>query len=429
MEKIKETVEHILNANLTYEVNEQALQEIMTTWQENKAKFVDMFEGQLIYKSPSKITIDRTANELEIIFIDFLSELNLYRFYESLGNVGELRAFLQAQGEDAFFKNEVIINYTLPNNKEVPAGMKISRALKFFIYDKDLLHRVQSRYSMILQDIQLTGYLHISVHPLDYLSLSENTYNWHSCHALDGEYAGGNLNYMTDGVTVVAYLASEKQQLLPRFDTVEWNSKKWRAVMYVGDAFTIVGKGYPFKSEHLSQMSLDMLNNLRNGADRWTPIETVESKAEARDFVVDCQHSLHFNDVLLSSTHRGYVSYNEDWRPLGSDGPLVVGRDYPCLNCGSEPAAISDEYTCRGCCNYGLCVCCDEPVYDGEEYWFADEIYCEYCYYEYIVTCSCCDEEDHIDGDNVIWRDDVEEYYCEECYQEVLAEQNCEEDY
>ena len=28
----------------------------------------------------------------------------------------------------------------------------------------------------------------------DYLSLSENAFNWRSCHALDGEYRAGNLS-------------------------------------------------------------------------------------------------------------------------------------------------------------------------------------------------------------------------------------------
>ena len=48
---------------------------------------------------------------------------------------------------------------------------------------------------MILQDVKVSGDLVLSVHPLDYLSISDNNHNWYSCHSLDGEYGAGNLGY------------------------------------------------------------------------------------------------------------------------------------------------------------------------------------------------------------------------------------------
>ena len=43
----------------------------------------------------------------------------------------------------------------------------------------------------------MEGYLYLSIHPLDYLSISETNHGWRSCHALDGEYRNGNLSYLT----------------------------------------------------------------------------------------------------------------------------------------------------------------------------------------------------------------------------------------
>ena len=56
---------------------------------------------------------------------------------------------------------------------------------------------------------KIEGYLYLSVDPRDFLTLSENDSNWYSCQSLDGDYRSGDLSYMVDGTTIVAYLANE----------------------------------------------------------------------------------------------------------------------------------------------------------------------------------------------------------------------------
>ena len=124
------------------------------------------------------------------------------------------------------------------NSKKLPPletlnGMKLLRAFKFFISDPDVLRDLQDKASMILQETKLSGYFYVSIHPLDYLSQSETTYNWRSCHALDGEYRAGTLSYMQDNVSLVCYIASDEKKQLPRFPAeVPWYSKKWRMMLH-----------------------------------------------------------------------------------------------------------------------------------------------------------------------------------------------------
>ena len=73
-----------------------------------------------------------------------------------------------------------------------PKGMKLVRAFKYFEKNKIVLEEIQNLASRYLQEDKVKGTLCFSVHPLDFLSLSENTYNWRSCHSLDGEYRAGN---------------------------------------------------------------------------------------------------------------------------------------------------------------------------------------------------------------------------------------------
>ena len=83
------------------------------------------------------------------------------------------------------------------------------------------------------------------MHPLDFLSLSENTYNWRTCHSLDGEFKAGNLSYMIDSSTFIVYLRPEKTYniLLTFPNTVQWNSKKWRMLMFLSDDYQMMFAG------------------------------------------------------------------------------------------------------------------------------------------------------------------------------------------
>jgi hypothetical protein len=60
-----------------------------------------------------------------------------------------------------------------------------------------------------LQQNKITGRLCFSVHPLDFLSMSENNCGWRSCQALDGDFRAAALAYMIDSSTVVAYIEEE----------------------------------------------------------------------------------------------------------------------------------------------------------------------------------------------------------------------------
>ena len=90
----------------------------------------------------------------------------------------------------------------------------------------------------------MSGDFCISIHPLDFLTSSVNTYNWRSCHALDGEYRAGNLSYMVDKSTIICYLKGANNAKLPMFpDDVPWNSKKWRVLIYVSDYWDLLFAG------------------------------------------------------------------------------------------------------------------------------------------------------------------------------------------
>jgi len=165
---------------------------------------------------------------------------------------------------------------------DFPRGMRLSKVLmKEFGLDAE---DVRQKLSMLIQSNKVSGKLCISVHPLDYLSASENNHGWRSCHALDGEYRAGNISYMLDSGTIIAYLKSTSGDVeLPRFpNSVPWNDKKWRVYLHcdLENHVVYAGRQYPFHTERGLELIAEMIRNL------WyfrTKRERDEEKAHAED--------------------------------------------------------------------------------------------------------------------------------------------------
>ena len=217
---------------------------LFADWLEAKRDFIEAFGGQLIYEIPEKISFELGSKEKELRLEDLVLMIeNRY------GN-GDLADFIRANKE-GFFSNQVVENYQY-GIATIPKGMKLIRAFKFFEDNSMALEAMQNAASMIIQEDKVEGYLCLSVHPLDFLSTSENTHNWRSCHALDGEYRSGNLSHMVDRATFICYLKSSRQEKLPNFpNDVPWNSKKWRVLFYMSDRWDMIfaGRQYPFSTE------------------------------------------------------------------------------------------------------------------------------------------------------------------------------------
>ena len=109
----------------------------------------------------------------------------------------------------------------------------------------------------------LNGDLSLSIHPLDYLSMSHNNQNWRSCQSLDGENAAGTLSLMCDKTTAVAYLASSELEELD-WGGVHWNSKKWRVLVHIDKSknLIVLSKHYPFYSYELESQLVEMFKEI-----------------------------------------------------------------------------------------------------------------------------------------------------------------------
>lgn len=344
---------------------------IIKEWYEAKEYVIkNIFDGKYI------INLGQVSVELD----EESKQKKLDHFLEHIENNYNYPGLytLIFSNKDDFFRNILSEDFYF-NSVHVPSGMKMTKAFKFFVHDPDDLYDIQTEASRIIQEDRIKGELCFSVHPLDFLSLSENTYKWRSCHALNGDFRAGNLSYMLDGSTIICYIKGEDNVKLPRFPrSVPWNNKKWRMLLFVSNDRTMVfaGRQYPFfsmpmldkiRSEYLHYCQEYPIYTWSQWHDRQFNFSDFDKNGESgvddfyfppyipvnrnlyklKDTIID-RSKLHFNDLLYSSVYKPYYMFNYY---TGESNPphFFIGSQVHCPCCGERYITNSEYMVCNHC--------------------------------------------------------------------------------
>lgn len=423
-------------------------------WYTQKRHLFMTFGEKFIYEFPEKVSFELGKKAKHDRVVRFIEDV-----YHRWGYL-ELSNFIELQ-EEGFFQNLTVADYTTRDGKLIKKGTKLVKAFKHFINNERSLTDIQNEASRIIQEDKIEGTLCLSIHPLDFLSISETTYNWRSCHSLDGEYRAGNLSYMMDKSTVICYLKSDKEEKLPNFPIeVPWNSKKWRVLLYISNDGNLIfsGKQYPFET----QSGMDfVLNNLLPDAglirgESWSewnnamyPSILIEKEMETYydlsvpfvpidnrviavpDLMHDAVGSKHFNDVLRSSSYKPIYTCRLSSRFfVGLETKIdtsnfTIGNFTYCLKCGeAEVITAADTMMCEDCeLEYGnsdsdlfrYCECCESRVLtDDLMFVYPDMYYCPSCFDTYCTNCEHCG--DPILKDDAYYDEELSMFLCEDCY-------------
>ena len=395
---------------------------LLEKWKEAKSHLTSIFEGQVIYTHPEPVTFTLSEEEKKQRLSDFIDH-----HQHSLGDDGI--GFLESNFS-SFFENKVSVAYEAPDGKYIQKGSKIIKALSHFINDEETLDKIQTKLSMIMQEGVITGTLCLSVHPIDFMSLSENCHNWRSCHALDGEYHTGNFSYMVDNCTIVAYLKTSNNVKLPHFpESVPWNDKIWRTLFFIPPSENCIfaARQYPFFNRAILDIVRDiiiskmfrntsMTDNIRNKWYPWTKqtfipditIEDCDITPHITDHILigqrlftldsivkDNPNSLMYNDLLYSNVSKPWYTSNM----FTSTHPYIkVGGEVKCPICNeSRLEKNMDNFCCSKC---------------SHRYKF---------YYPHKLHCSYCG--DSISADHYFFDASSSENYCLRCARYIQREQ------
>lgn len=441
--EIKEAVRHAIaySQNETY----PEIDELIDTWAGRKKKFIDRFGGP-IYEFPQTVTFTLDPEVRQSRIDDLTDYISCNCLNPDLG------IFIE-KNKDTFFDNRV--SDTMDTDGVVE-GMKLVRSFKFFEKNKDLLTEFQNRASQIIQEDKVSGKLCFSVHPMDFLTSSENTYHWRSCHSLDGEYRAGNLSYMVDECTFMVYLKTDEDVYIPAIDQ-EWNSKKWRVLMYASpnDGIMFAGRQYPFSAAGGLDTALNIYNDfmVKESRFKYSKWSQDYAKVDGRELVYryfmrngglerlesviyNGMDNLAYNDVLCSSLYKfpyyTQLSAGPDWA-VKDISNILVGGPVCCIHCGGnhitrkgghsmrcDPCELefgtSDNEDIETCAVCGTRIFVEDAIeVDGGNY----DIICQDCYER---ECFCCDNCDRVYYNcevNVIrYEDGSIERYCDDCVKE-----------
>ena len=437
---------------------------LFSKWEKAKEKFIKRFGG-LIYEWPEQIEFSLDEREKKVRASEFATVV-----HDSFNNPS-LAGFIDANA-DGFFDNKIVS----ADEFKIPKEMKLIKAFKFFENDKKKLRAIQDYASSYIQENKIKGTLCFSVHPLDFLSSSENSYNWRSCHSLDGEYRAGNLSYMLDKSTFMVYLKGSENKKLPAFGGIEWNSKKWRMLIHASDddGLIFAGRQYPFSSKTGIDTVLNIYNNLlfpefkehsypfyvskyyswrADYIDCYVPYDAPPGSEphilngkylvfdgqllEINQVIREGYNALNYNDVLRSSCYEypyySILSSSTYYNGINTilKNPIIVGEEVACLHCGNELISNSETMRCDDCeieygfeenDTYSSCACCGARIYvdDAACVGENDEYVCDSCYSTECFVCECCEEvyfnteKMYIPGNN----EDEGYWYCKHCYED-----------
>lgn len=327
---------------------------------------------------------------------------------------------------------------------QIQAGTKpikaIGRVFEYFAeelgyddYLKDQFEEFKKRYAIILSERTLTGKLCVSIHPMDFMTMSDNASNWTSCMSWeeDGCYHVGTVEMMNSNNVMCAYLIIGDRQFI--FDNKvdangevlgAWNNKKWRQLIYITKDILMGGKAYPYSSREMTETLLANVKKLAEDNLHWT----YEFGPELY------QDMIHVNEIYHMNRQREWmriekknpVKHNIIWDTKGMYNDMLndsrtnywcyrnkvkhtkiisASGKAPCLCCGSSVISYDEDNGNMYNERYrrvGATICrdCEENLYTcticgatGHNKKFTTLIHgervCNYCLNS-IRTCPCC---------------------------------------
>ena len=398
--------------------NKIPVNELLIPWAENKHDLYQMFGEKLIltkeveYERP----YEDLYNDMEYILSQHYAFIN--NFFTTLANELHITpSAWRSYPYDSDTPNEKFyymcrsslhetnlitarLSYDFPEviicNERIrfARGQKIMRAINKLANLLGLsadFERFRIAHSMVLNQAKLKGTLHLSIHPLDYATASDNVSGWSSCMSWsdEGSYRLGTVEMMTSPYVVCAYLASDSAQM--DIGEGSWASKKWRAWVIVTPDFIVVNRNYPYDNDDLMRACVDLIKPLAEKYYNVTYDETTKNWNQGDFYYVEMNYM--YND--LSEGHMGCYALNvnhQDTQTINISGPAI------CMCCGQEIEYYNDDdradmLTCAPCANIVYCHSCETPLrLDNDEILYdADcNAYCETCYTELFSYCEHC---------------------------------------
>lgn len=385
----------------------------LNTWQSNKGGLVNLLRKHPNWDEKNLAIIFKFSSEREIdqgVVNECVFALN--ELAEECIPGGEQRVVFKNAIQDITSEyNKIPSDDCITKVKENTGiqcclGLKTSRIIgklckHYKIHTHESYNRVYARLADEFNPlhIQQTGLL--SVHPCDFLEMSNRYNSWRSCHSLDGgEYQSGCLSYLADSVSMIFYTVDNDVT-----DNFHEYPKRHRQVFCYNENVLLQSKLYP---DHVNEDCEQFRGLIQQALSTCLDVPNLwEIKnRDASSFYRTVEDSVQYPD---------YDSYGKITLLKGANqyGVLDIGRPPICVGCGQTTCC--NKIKCSGCENLTVCADCGETVPIKNALRYNDVYYCQSCMH----YCPLCHTYVQTDMHSVRNHNGEHIHVCDECYERI----------
>lgn len=430
----------------TYNSTFMPTEDWLSEWEKGKSEILEnLFGGALYVEFP----VEFVQSE-DYLCKEFDKKLEHHDFYDALCHWiydiddNEVRRCLSCIVEE-----KTIVRKVYPRDRKVELpyfdekagkerklviskGMKLttiySKLNKYFkLTSPEVYEDFRQKYSTLFNSERVKGTYVLSMRPLDYMTMSDNDYNWSSCMSWKSEgcYRRGTVEMMNSPYVIVGYLKGDTP--LDLFDfPVDIDNKKWRSLFIVHPEIITSIKSYPYYSGELMEIGIKKLKECAEKNLGYSYVDEpstsednyfsffegfTEDGSEKFHFTYEFETSFMYNDFGTGGTkHHYYLAKDEDHKIFDSfmksryhyeNKWINYSGRFVCAKCGkiedvddySDPEGLS--LICDGCYGYSECELCGCRIASNEDSYETIDHYC---------VCGRCIEEEYV------WVDYLDNY-------------------
>ena len=414
-------------------------------WGTNKIKMYKLLGNQFIYRTPFEYC--KSKEEIETQLTNLVHKEQFPELFKDwLKNHQDIFPedvrfpILDCCTRYTLLKDQISenFNFKLEGNKktfQIQKGMKPIRALnRFLTYCKEVdginkimesFEKFRIAHSMILNDKFIKGDMVISIHPLDFMTMSDNNSNWQSCMSWkdNGCYHVGTIEMLNSNNVLCCYIEnSEPYYFSKEFDKNEdyrWYNKKWRQLIYFTKDIIVSGKPYPYANDEITKALIQIIRDLARKNLHWTYSFGPEEYKDMQ----------YINSSFSMNRARNYIQ----WGNMTKHNILFDTK-------GMYNDMINDNYTTYWCVRNKVkhnkiisysgkapCLCCGGSIiytplddYDyNDRYGNCGSSVCDDCLQKF--RCDFCDNADSAKKHYKIFLEDgTEVFICEDCIKDYV---------
>ena len=245
----------------------------------------------------------------------------------------------------------------------------------------------------------------LSIHPCDFLEMSNRDNTWSSCHCLEGGgYRGGCQSYMGDAVSMIFFTVSD--EYTQDFHTAP---RITREIFCYKDNVLLQSRLYPTDLEDQKTLYRSIVQQAVATCLDKPNLWSIKRGKETEPYCESAADSNHYPDYAYGYAVASLLKGETDY------GKMTIGSVARCVCCGGEQKNHR-SIRCAECGNMYVCKGCGKTVHGYGRY-IDNHFYCNECSYE----CTVCREK-FIGMPRIgIARSGEQRGICPACYEQVVS--------